>query len=244
MADCFSRLGYEQRLSGHRSAVVAIGLVHDLNDGTIKWRVADGVAPGVVGKVTTTTGTVRPQNSPVVTAGGLVFLANSQDCFLRAFDKATGELRVGAGAGSESRRHAGRLPGGRTAGTSPSRLARPGERAAIRCGVNPLHRKQAKIEAQGYHVYASPLGSVQRSRALTANKKEKTYENENRNCRNFGVCMATLVAQQNQAPAFRAHRTRMERVTWRTRTLVANDRLTNWDLAVPGHGASPCLNRS
>jgi type 1 glutamine amidotransferase len=28
----------------------------------------------------------------------------------------------------------------------------------------------------------------------------------------------------------------LERVTWRTRTLVANDRLTNWDLAIPGMG--------
>ena len=90
-------------------------VAYDLNDGTIKWRVADGTAPGVVGKVKTTTGTVRPQNSPVVTAGGLVFLANSQDRFLRAFDKATGELRLGARAGGESRRHAGRLPGERTA---------------------------------------------------------------------------------------------------------------------------------
>ena len=52
----------------------------------------------------------------------------------------------------------------------------------------------------------------------------------------FGVCMATLVAQQNQAPAFPRASDAMERVTWRTRTLVANDRLTNWDLAIPGMG--------
>jgi type 1 glutamine amidotransferase len=52
----------------------------------------------------------------------------------------------------------------------------------------------------------------------------------------FGVCMATLVAQQNQAPAFPRASDALERVTWRTRTLVANDRLTNWDLAVPGMG--------
>jgi type 1 glutamine amidotransferase len=52
----------------------------------------------------------------------------------------------------------------------------------------------------------------------------------------FGVTMATLVAQQNQAPAFPRASDAMERVTWRTRTLVANDRLTNWDLAVPGMG--------
>jgi type 1 glutamine amidotransferase len=52
----------------------------------------------------------------------------------------------------------------------------------------------------------------------------------------FGVCMATLVAQQNQAPAFPRASDALERVSWRTRTLVANDRLTNWDLAIPGMG--------
>jgi hypothetical protein len=52
----------------------------------------------------------------------------------------------------------------------------------------------------------------------------------------FGVCMATLVAQQNQAPAFPRASDALERVSWRTRTLVANDRFTNWDLAVPGMG--------
>ena len=48
--------------------------------------------------------------------------------------------------------------------------------------------------------------------------------------------MATLVAQQNQAPAFPRASDALERVTWRTRTLVANDRLTNWDLGIPGMG--------
>jgi type 1 glutamine amidotransferase len=52
----------------------------------------------------------------------------------------------------------------------------------------------------------------------------------------FGVAMVTLVAQQNQAPAFPRASDALERVTWRTRTLVTNDRLTNWDLAVPGMG--------
>jgi type 1 glutamine amidotransferase len=52
----------------------------------------------------------------------------------------------------------------------------------------------------------------------------------------FAAGMATLVAQQNQAPAFPRAADALERVTWRTRTLVANDRLTNWDLAIPGMG--------
>jgi type 1 glutamine amidotransferase len=52
----------------------------------------------------------------------------------------------------------------------------------------------------------------------------------------FGVAMATLMAQQNQAPAFPRASDALEGAWWRTRTLVANDRLTNWDLAIPGMG--------
>ena len=52
----------------------------------------------------------------------------------------------------------------------------------------------------------------------------------------FGVCMTTLVAQQTQAPEFPRAADALERVTWRTRTLVANDRFTNWDFAIPGMG--------
>ena len=52
----------------------------------------------------------------------------------------------------------------------------------------------------------------------------------------FGVCMAALVAQQNQAPEFPRAADALERVTWRTRTLVASDRFTNWDFAIPGMG--------
>jgi type 1 glutamine amidotransferase len=51
----------------------------------------------------------------------------------------------------------------------------------------------------------------------------------------FGICLATLVAQQNQE-AFPRAADALERVTWRTRTLVANDRFTNWDLAIPAMG--------
>src|SRR5687768_12286783 len=54
----------------------------------------------------------------------------------------------------------------------------------------------------------------------------------------FGVCMATLLAQQQPPQAFPRAADALERVTWRTRTLVANDRLTNWDFAIPGMGLS------
>src|SRR5687768_6959223 len=54
----------------------------------------------------------------------------------------------------------------------------------------------------------------------------------------FGACMASLAAQQQQAPAFPRASDALERVTWRTRTLVANDRFTNWDFSIPGMGLS------
>ncbi len=65
---------------------------YDLNTGTIKWQIADGAPPALAAKGTKNTGTQRPRNAPVVTAGGLVFLANTQDGFLRAFDENTGAL--------------------------------------------------------------------------------------------------------------------------------------------------------
>jgi hypothetical protein len=53
----------------------------------------------------------------------------------------------------------------------------------------------------------------------------------------FGVLTAALVAQQ-PSTTFQRAPDAMERVTWRTRTLVANDRLTNWDFGIPGNGMS------
>ena len=130
-------------------------VAYDLNEGTIKWRVADGTAPGVAGKVNATTGTVRPRNGPVVTAGGLVFLANSQDRVLRAFDKTTGEVvweheleanpeGVPAVYQVNGRQYIA-FAVGASWGTGGDPVWK-----------NPLHRKQGKIEAQGYHVFALP----------------------------------------------------------------------------------------
>ncbi len=128
-------------------------VAYDLNEGTIKWRVADGVAPGLADKGVKNTGTVRPRNGPVVTAGGLVFLANSQDRFLRAFDKETGQLvweheleanpeGVPAVYQVNGRQYIA-FAVGASWGTGGDPVWR-----------NPLHRKQGKIEAQGYHVFA------------------------------------------------------------------------------------------
>jgi len=129
-------------------------VAYDLNDGTIKWRVADGTAPGLADKgLKTTTGTVRPRNGPVVTAGGLVFLANSQDRFLRAFDKETGRLiwEHELEANPEGIPAVYQVNGQQYIAFAVGASWGDGGDPVWR---NPLHRKQGKIEAQGYHVFA------------------------------------------------------------------------------------------
>ena len=51
-----------------------------------------------------------------------------------------------------------------------------------------------------------------------------------------GVLAVSAGAQQQRPPFDRAPDA-LERVTWRTRTLVGNERLTNWKFAVPADGA-------
>jgi len=59
---------------------------YDLNQGTIKWKIARGDAPGIKG-----TGTHYPKVGPVITAGGLLF-TGTRDKKVRAFDVETGKL--------------------------------------------------------------------------------------------------------------------------------------------------------
>ena len=59
---------------------------YDLNEGTIKWKIALGDAPGIKG-----TGTHYPKVGPVITAGGLLF-TGTRDRKVRAFDVETGKL--------------------------------------------------------------------------------------------------------------------------------------------------------
>jgi quinoprotein glucose dehydrogenase len=130
-------------------------VAYDLNEGTIKWRVPDGNAPGLAAKGILNTGTVRPRNGPVVTAGGLIFLPNSQDRMLRAFDKDTGrvlwerELEANPEGIPAVYQVRGRQYVAFAAGASWGTGGDP-------VWKNPLHRKQGKIEAQGYHVFALP----------------------------------------------------------------------------------------
>jgi quinoprotein glucose dehydrogenase len=130
-------------------------VAYDLNDGTIKWRVPDGNAPGLADQGIMNTGTVRPRNGPVVTAGGLVFVANSQDRMLRAYDANTGrvlwehELEANPEGIPAVYEIAGRQYIAFAAGASWGSGSDP-------VWNNAFHRKQAKIEAQGYHVFALP----------------------------------------------------------------------------------------
>ncbi len=62
----------------------------DLNTGAYRWRIPLGQHPEL-GTAGATTGTEQ-YGGPVVTAGGLVFIAATSDEKIRAFDKATGRL--------------------------------------------------------------------------------------------------------------------------------------------------------
>ncbi|MBI4622999.1 MAG: PQQ-binding-like beta-propeller repeat protein [Verrucomicrobia bacterium] len=63
----------------------------DLNTGEIKWKVTLGEYPELTARGLPPTGTEN-YGGPVVTAGGLVFIAAAADKMIRAFDKDTGKM--------------------------------------------------------------------------------------------------------------------------------------------------------
>jgi quinoprotein glucose dehydrogenase len=63
----------------------------DLNTGEYRWRITLGEHPELTAQGIAPTGTEQ-YGGPIVTAGGLVFIAATQDAKLRAFDKDTGQL--------------------------------------------------------------------------------------------------------------------------------------------------------
>jgi quinoprotein glucose dehydrogenase len=63
----------------------------DLNTGEYRWRIPLGRHPALPASTTPPSGTEQ-YGGPIVTAGGLVFIAATQDASFRAFDKATGTL--------------------------------------------------------------------------------------------------------------------------------------------------------
>jgi quinoprotein glucose dehydrogenase len=63
---------------------------YDLNTGEIKWRVVHGSTPGP--GIPENSGAHFPRGAPLVTAGGLLFVATAQDRTLRAYDRDSGEV--------------------------------------------------------------------------------------------------------------------------------------------------------
>ena len=63
----------------------------DLNTGAYRWRIPLGRHPRLTAHDSAETGTEQ-YGGPIVTAGGLVFIAATQDAKLRAFDKTSGRL--------------------------------------------------------------------------------------------------------------------------------------------------------
>ena len=66
---------------------------YDLNTGEIKWRVPDGstTAPPEAG-IPASAGSHMPRGGPLVTAGGLVFVATASDRTVRAYDRDSGKV--------------------------------------------------------------------------------------------------------------------------------------------------------
>ncbi len=64
---------------------------YDLNEGTIKWKIALGEVPDLAAKGVHNTGTHYPKVGPVVTAGGLIF-TGTRDRMARALDVDTGKV--------------------------------------------------------------------------------------------------------------------------------------------------------
>jgi glucose dehydrogenase len=61
---------------------------YDLNTGEIKWRVPHGTVPDLGPD----TGAHMPRGAPLVTAGGLVFVATASDRMFRAYDRDSGDV--------------------------------------------------------------------------------------------------------------------------------------------------------
>ena len=130
-------------------------VAYDLNKGTILWKVPDGDSPGLAEKGIKGTGTVRPRNGPVVTATGIVFVANSQDKMIRAYDEKTGailwakELPANPEGIPAIYEVNGRQYIAFAAGASWGTGGDP-------VWKNAFHRKPSKIEDQGYYVFSLP----------------------------------------------------------------------------------------
>ncbi len=88
-------------LQSASNGMVAIGppwsllTAYDLNTGEIKWQVPDGGVtppPGSGSNIPADSGAHMPRGGPLVTAGGLVFVATASDRTVRAYDRDNGKV--------------------------------------------------------------------------------------------------------------------------------------------------------
>jgi quinoprotein glucose dehydrogenase len=129
-------------------------IAYDLNEGTIKWRIPSGTAPGLAAKGIKDTGAVNiVRNGLTVTAGGVIFMGTEPDLTFRAYDKDTGktlwerELQSGPEGIPAVYEVGGRQYIATFCSSGGGSRNLPNETVA---------RKAPKHEAQGYYVFALP----------------------------------------------------------------------------------------
>ena len=176
-----------------------------------------------------------------------MFIANDQDRMLRAYDKADGRLLweheipanpegIPAVYAIDGRQYIA-FSAGASWGTGGDPVWR-----------NAFHRKPSETKAQGYYVFALPRGYE-----VTVDAQELPTMTRTLRLALIGAitarraaCAGSLgrrVPARSTRSRWRKVRRRssgrrdaLERVTWRTRTLVGDDRLTRWKLAVRPDG--------
>jgi quinoprotein glucose dehydrogenase len=131
-------------------------VAYDLNEGTIKWRRPLGTIPALAAKGIRDTGSVRPRNGPIATAGGLIFVGSGGDGYVHAFDKDTGKILWE----TELEGNPDGIPavyevGGRQ---YVAFFARGG-------GGDGIVTRATKPEAQGYYVFALPDSDLKPKKA-------------------------------------------------------------------------------
>ena len=124
-------------------------VAYDLNEGTIKWRVPLGTVSSLAAKGIKDTGSYRPtRNGPVVTAGGLIFMATASDRMVRAYDKETGKVLW--------EREVDANPDGIPAVYETGGRQYVAFFAGVGRSYNGIAWKAGKPEGQGYYVFALP----------------------------------------------------------------------------------------
>lgn len=124
-------------------------VAYDLNEGTIQWRVPLGTVSSLAAKGIKDTGSYRPtRNGPVVTAGGLIFMATASDRMVRAYDKDTGKVLW--------EREVDANPDGIPAVYETGGRQYVAFFAGVGRSYNGIAWKPGKPEGQGYYVFALP----------------------------------------------------------------------------------------